>query len=79
VAILPLKKIADRHGVSLRTLQRQLAEDDGPPVIQLSPRRVGIDEDDDDAWLASRRKPRPAPDVPAAVEAAQSELSDGER
>lgn len=70
MAILPLKKIADRHGVSLRNLQRQIARGEGPPVIQLSPRRVGIDEDDDAAWLASRRKPRPASDAPAAIEAA---------
>ena len=62
MAILPLKKIAAKHGTSLRNLQRMIARGEGPPVIQLSPRRVGIDEADDDAWLASRRKPRPAPD-----------------
>jgi predicted DNA-binding transcriptional regulator AlpA len=53
--ILSKKKFADRCGISVRHLERLNSLGEGPPLIQLGPRRVGIAEDDGEAWLASRR------------------------
>jgi predicted DNA-binding transcriptional regulator AlpA len=55
--ILSLKETADRSNLSLRQLQRIIALGEGPATIQLSKRRVGIDEADHEAWLISRKKP----------------------
>lgn len=63
MAILPLKTIAKRRGISLRTLQRQIARGEVGPIIQISPRRVGMDERDDEADLATRHKSRVAVDA----------------
>jgi hypothetical protein len=49
------KKFCARAGISIRHLERLNALGEGPPLIQLGPRRVGIDDDDGDAWLAKRR------------------------
>ena len=49
------KKFAARCGISERHLDRLNALGKGPPVIHLGPRRVGIAEDDGEAWIASRR------------------------
>lgn len=53
--ILTKKQFAQRMGRSVRHLERLLATGEGPPVIRLGARAVGIDETDGDAWLASRR------------------------
>jgi predicted DNA-binding transcriptional regulator AlpA len=53
--ILALQQIAAETGISLRTLQRSCARGDGPPIIQLSPRRIGVDEAHYRAWLEARR------------------------
>jgi predicted DNA-binding transcriptional regulator AlpA len=58
--IYNLKLAAARCGLSLRQLQRLLSVGEGPAVIQLSARRVGIAESDLEAWLTSRRRPVPA-------------------
>jgi hypothetical protein len=45
--------ISDRHGHDL------IDRGDGPPIVQLSPGRIGVRVCDYRAWLASRvRKPR---------------------
>jgi predicted DNA-binding transcriptional regulator AlpA len=49
------KKFADRCGISVRHLERLNSLGEGPPLIQLGPRRVGIADDDGDAWIESRR------------------------
>jgi predicted DNA-binding transcriptional regulator AlpA len=67
VAIVPLKTIAKKRGISLRTLYRQIERGEVGPVIQLSPRRVGMDERDDEADLAGRRKPQIARQEPTAA------------
>jgi predicted DNA-binding transcriptional regulator AlpA len=54
--ILTKKEAAQRNRISLRLLERLIASGEGPPIIQLGARRVGIDEDDNDAWLRSRRR-----------------------
>jgi predicted DNA-binding transcriptional regulator AlpA len=50
---------ARRATLSPRSLDRRLADGTGPALIRIGPRRVGIDESDFDAWLASRRLPAP--------------------
>jgi hypothetical protein len=44
-------------GVARRTLERLIALGEGPPVIELSPRRRGILENDLIGWLHERRRP----------------------
>jgi predicted DNA-binding transcriptional regulator AlpA len=53
--ILSMKEIAELEGRSLRSVQRQNKAGEGPPLIQLSPRRIGVDEDDYRAWVEARR------------------------
>lgn len=53
--IISKKKFAERIGRSVRHLERMIAVGEGPPIIKLGPRAVGIAEDDGEAWLASRR------------------------
>jgi predicted DNA-binding transcriptional regulator AlpA len=53
--ILTKKQSAERIGRSVRHLERLLAVGEGPPVVRLGARAVGIDEGDLDAWIASRR------------------------
>jgi hypothetical protein len=55
-----LSKIAERDDISLSTLKRQIARGEGPVVTQLSPRRVGVTEQDYLDWVARRRR-RPVP------------------
>ena len=49
------KQFAKRMNRSVRHLERMIAVGEGPPIIKLGPRAVGIAEDDGEAWLASRR------------------------
>ena len=54
--ILSKKEFAEqRMGRSVRHLERMIAVGEGPPIIKLGPRAVGIAEDDGEVWLASRR------------------------
>jgi predicted DNA-binding transcriptional regulator AlpA len=53
--IISKKVFAERMGRSVRHLERMIAVGEGPPIIKLGPRAVGISEDDAEAWLASRR------------------------
>ena len=53
--ILTKRQFADRIGRSVRHLERLISEGEGPPIVRLGPRAVGIDEDDGDAWVAARR------------------------
>ena len=49
------RQFANRAGFSVRHLERLISVGEGPPIIRLGVRRVGIDDDDGDAWLRSRR------------------------
>ena len=54
--ILSKKEFSEqRMGRSVRHLERMIAIGEGPPIIKLGPRAVGIAEADGEAWLASRR------------------------
>ena len=52
-----LDEIAERGRISRKTLDRDIARGKGPPLVRLSPRRVGVLEDDFQEWLKSRRVP----------------------
>ncbi|MGE0714097.1 MAG: helix-turn-helix transcriptional regulator [Alphaproteobacteria bacterium] len=49
----------------MRTLERAIERGEGPPIVRLSERRVGILESDFAAWLLARRSPLPVPAAPA--------------
>ena len=49
------KQCAKRGNMSVRHLERLISVGEGPPIIRLGVRKVGIADDDFDAWLASRR------------------------
>ena len=53
--ILTKRQFAERIGKSVRHLERLISAGEGPPVIRLGPRAIGIEEDDGDAWIAARR------------------------
>jgi predicted DNA-binding transcriptional regulator AlpA len=55
--VLSKRKAAERDNISLRHLERLIANGEGPPLVRLGPRRVGIIEEDNDAWVRSRRSP----------------------
>lgn len=65
--ILRKKEFAERMGRSVRHLERMISIGEGPPIIKLGPRAVGIDEDDGDAWIASRRVTPPGWVEPSAA------------
>ena len=47
-------KAAELLSLSMRTLQRLRMDGDGPPHIQLGPRRIGYRKSDLETWLAGR-------------------------
>lgn len=53
--IIDLTECARVAGVSLSTLRRRIDAGDGPPVIRMSPRRVGVRADDLSRWIEGRR------------------------
>ena len=63
-AILTLNEAAQRCGLTVRTLYRELERGTGPSVVNLTERRRGIFERDLSAWLLSRRRPAPGTQQP---------------
>lgn len=61
--ILNDKEAAAYVGFSPRTLQRKRAEGDGPVYTRVSERRLGYDQADLDAYLASRKFPSRAAEL----------------
>ncbi|TWB22151.1 AlpA family transcriptional regulator [Nitrospirillum amazonense] len=55
-----MKDVAERTGISVRTLYRYIADGTGPATVVLSNRRVGVLEDDYTAWIMSRRRTSPS-------------------
>jgi predicted DNA-binding transcriptional regulator AlpA len=55
-----LDEIAERGRISRKTLDREFARGKGPALVRLSPRRVGVTEDDFQEWIRSRRQIQPA-------------------
>jgi predicted DNA-binding transcriptional regulator AlpA len=60
--IISKKEFAERMSRSVRHLERMIAAGEGPPIIKLGPRAVGIAEDDGEAWLGSPRVASPRRD-----------------
>jgi predicted DNA-binding transcriptional regulator AlpA len=54
--VITLKQAADCTGLSVVTLRRLIDRGDGPSVVQLSPRRVGIRESRLITWLKERER-----------------------
>jgi excisionase family DNA binding protein len=57
--ILSLAEVAERLGCSRRTIERAISIGEGPTLMQISMRRIGIAEHDYEAWIARRRRPAP--------------------
>lgn len=57
--VITYNEAAKRSGFTRRTLERLISVGEGPATVQLSKRRVGIVEDDYEAWLLSRRRLAP--------------------
>jgi predicted DNA-binding transcriptional regulator AlpA len=55
--VLTMVEAARRASVCRRSLERYISLGEGPAVIRLSPRRVGIADSDLEAWLLKRRRP----------------------
>jgi predicted DNA-binding transcriptional regulator AlpA len=56
--IWTLDEFAKLNSISTATLARAIARGDGPPVVKLSLRRLGIRESDGAAWQAARVQER---------------------
>jgi predicted DNA-binding transcriptional regulator AlpA len=56
--VLSKQEVARRLGCSERNVDRLITAGEGPPLIQISPRRVGVLTSDFDAWLTARRRPQ---------------------
>jgi predicted DNA-binding transcriptional regulator AlpA len=52
--VLTFREWCDLNGISARTGRRILAGNDGPKVLQISERRIGIRESDNARWQESR-------------------------
>ena len=70
--IISLQEGAARSSRSLRTLQRQIAEGKGPPVVKVTERRRGILEPEFEEGLRAHRRtvPRNRDQRPPSSEAA---------
>ncbi len=68
--VLSKQEIAMRLGCSERNVDRLIKVGDGPPVLRISPRRVGVLQSDFETWLGARRRPQASP---AAAEAAHED------
>jgi predicted DNA-binding transcriptional regulator AlpA len=56
--IFTLDEFAKLNSLSAMTLYRVIRRGDGPKVVQLSPRRLGIRESDGAKWQAARVQER---------------------
>ena len=54
--VLSFRQWCDLNGISKATGRRIIQRGEGPPVLQLSPRRIGVRESDNARWQASRTR-----------------------
>ena len=68
--VLSYDEAAKKAGLVRRTLERLLAQGEGPAVIHISIRRRGILESDLEAWVRSRRHRAPGEkaETPSPIE-----------
>jgi predicted DNA-binding transcriptional regulator AlpA len=64
--VISVRQAAEIIGLSTATLRRVIESGEGPPLIQLSPRRQGIRESHLTKWLNARRRDHDAPQDDAA-------------
>jgi hypothetical protein len=57
VRVLSLDEVARQAGATRKNLERSTATGTSPPVVRISPRKVGVLEEDFVAWLRARRRP----------------------
>ena len=55
--LLSLTQVAARLGICRRTIERSIEMGNGPAVVQISARRVGVTEADYQLWFKSLRRP----------------------
>ena len=55
--VLSLDEVARRAATTRRNIERLNAAGEGPRLVQVSARKVGVLEEDFVAWLRSRRRP----------------------
>jgi predicted DNA-binding transcriptional regulator AlpA len=53
-----LRRMCNLNSIGRNTGKRLIATGDGPAIVQLSPRRIGIRESDAAAWQAARIRGR---------------------
>ncbi len=58
--VLSYDEAAERAGIVRRSLERLIANGEGPSIIHVSARRRGILEADLENWLLSRRRASPS-------------------
>lgn len=58
-AVVRFADVCRELGLSAATLRRMCKNGNGPPLIQLSERRLGVRRGDLDAWVESRKMDRP--------------------
>jgi predicted DNA-binding transcriptional regulator AlpA len=56
--VLTLDQFCELNGIGRNTGKRLIATGNGPAIVQLSPRRMGIRESDAAAWQAARIRGR---------------------
>ena len=56
--VLTLDQFCHLNSIGRNTGKRLIANGDGPAIVQLSPRRIGIRESDAAAWQAARIRGR---------------------
>jgi predicted DNA-binding transcriptional regulator AlpA len=66
--VLGLDEMARRAHCTERAIEMSIADGDGPPVIKIATRRVGVLESDFEEWLKSRRTTEPSRKAVAATE-----------
>jgi predicted DNA-binding transcriptional regulator AlpA len=54
--VLSFRQWCDLNGISKATGRRILNRGEGPPILRLSVRRIGIKESDNARWQASRTR-----------------------
>jgi predicted DNA-binding transcriptional regulator AlpA len=54
--VLTFRQWAALNGFSISTGHRIIKAGDGPPIVQLSPRRIGVKESDNAKWQQARKR-----------------------
>lgn len=76
-SVVPFQAAARELGLHPATLRRMCAKGDGPRLLRLSERRLGIRRRDLDAWVASREVPAQRNPIPANDASAEQDRGRG--